>query len=248
MTPAEFVDALPSFEKLSATEKIKRFCWYLEVDQNQAAFSGTDVSRCFKEARCSPPSSISPFMASLCKRTPPFLLHNKAGYTLSREARRTFDRTLGQRQATVAADKLLRDLPAKLSSPIEKEYLEEALLCFTAGAFRAAILMTWNVAFSHLCNLIFDKHITAFNAQLATTFAKSPKKPVLKLDDFQDLKEFDVLQIARSSRLITNAEHHLLQEKLNKRNAAAHPSGIKIAPHTADAFIIDILENFILKY
>ena len=155
---------------------------------------------------------------------------------------------MGQRQATVAADKLLRDLPTKLTSPIEKEYLEEALLCFGAGAYRAAIVMTWNVALSHLCILIFDKHLAAFNTQLAATFTKSPKKPIAKLDDFQDLKEFKVLQVAKSSGIITNAVHHVLQEKLNRRNGAAHPSGIKIAAHTADAYIIDLVENFVLKY
>jgi hypothetical protein len=45
----------------------------------------------------------------------------------------------------------------------------------------------------------------------------------------------------------TNPGVKILDEKLGKRNSAAHPSGVKIGHLQADAFIDDLVRNVVLK-
>jgi hypothetical protein len=53
----------------------------------------------------------------------------------------------GERKITVEVTKMLTDLPAKVPDVAEREFLDEALICYRNGAFRAAVVMTWNLAF-----------------------------------------------------------------------------------------------------
>ena len=249
MTPTEFVASIAGFAKLKPVEQIKRFCWLVQQGSSAGTFSADDVWRCFTESKCSPPSAVAPFLASLSNRSQPFLLRRgSARYTLSRTAHDELDPALSKRDATVVVDKLLASLPSKLTSSSEREYLEEALKCFRCAAFRATVVMTWNVAFAHLCTLIFDKHLANFNVQLPKTFSKPAIGAIGKLDDFQVFRESDVLQVAKSAGIITNSVHNVLKQKLDRRNGAAHPSGIKITAHTAEEYIQDLMENFVLKY
>jgi hypothetical protein len=55
------------------------------------------------------------------------------------------------------------------------------------------------------------------------------------------------LQVCRSANIITNDLLKILREKLDKRNTAAHPSTVEIAPHTAEEYIIDLITNAVLK-
>lgn len=249
MTPTEFVASIPGFAKLKPVEQIKRFCWLAQQSRGTDTFSADDLWRFYTESKCSPPSAVAPFLASLSNRKEPFLLRRAQGkYTLSRLAHDQLDPVLGKREATIAVDKLLEGLPAKLTSSSEREYLEEALKCFRCGAFRATVVMTWNVAFAHLCALIFDKHITDFNAQLPRSYPKASVPSINKIDDLQVFKEFEVLQVAKSAGIITNSVHCILKQKLDRRNGAAHPSGVRITAHTAEEYIQDLVQNFVIRY
>lgn len=107
--------------------------------------------------------------------------------------------------------------------------------------------MTWNLAYDHLCNSVLSKHLTDFNAQLSTTYPKHRVKAIKNFDDFLDLKEFEMIQVCKSSRIISSNIHKILQEKLTRRNIAAHPSTVSITQLQAEDFISDLVENVILK-
>jgi hypothetical protein len=92
------------------------------------------------------------------------------------------------------------------------------------GAFRAAMVMAWNLAYSHLCDF------------------------VLKIDDFADeLKESEVIAICASARIITGDMQNVLNVGLRRRNTAAHPSRSHITQLQAEAHIEDLVQNFVLK-
>lgn len=247
MTPADFVDSIENFSKLSFSEQIKRFCWYLSK-RGTANFKGRDIARCFDEAHCPKPTSIGPFLSSLSKRKCPFLIRKNGSYCLSRSGRDQFDDSLGTRGATIAVLNLLNELPSKIPAECEKVYLEEALICFKHKAFRATIVMTWNLAYDHLCNIILNTHLLAFNAQLPKSFPKADISAVNVRDDFGALKESQVIQVAKSANIISNSVHKVLKEKLDRRNIAAHPSGIAISQLTAEEYVRDLIENVVLKY
>ncbi len=249
MTAMEFVESITGFSSLTYVEQIKRFCWHLSVQRQKIRFTGADVTSCFDDTSCPKPSSISPFLTSLASQKPPFLLRRSGSYELSRHAREQFDSVLGKRSTTIAVDKLLQDLPGKLAAEVDKIYLEEALTCFRHGAFRAAVVMTWNLAYDHLCAVILNKsqHLADFNVQLPKSFPKADILAIKSRDDFEVLKESQVLQVAKSANIISGSVHKILKEKLDRRNIAAHPSGVQISRLTAEDVILDLVQNVVFK-
>jgi hypothetical protein len=161
------------------------------------------------------------------------------------------DAAYGQSAVTAKVKDLLTDLVEKLPDLAERAYYKEALICYTHGSSRAAVIMTWNIAFSHLCDHVIAKRLTDFNAQWQTTFPgmhKSKPKTIVSMDDFNDkLKEADVLTICRDAGIITKNIYNIMHAALGKRNAAAHPSTVVIGQTQADAHIEDLIVNVVLK-
>jgi hypothetical protein len=248
MTASEFVNSIGNFGALSATEQIKRFGWFLAFHCGKANFTGADITKCFDQSKLPRPSSISPFLKSLAQQKPPFLRRRGHSYDLTRHAHDTFDSALGQRPSTIAVQDLLRALPEHLPVECERVYLEEALICFQNRALRAAIVMTWNLAYDHLCNVLLSKHLAAFNLQLPKSFPRAEISVVTNRDDFETLKESQVLQVAKSANLISGSVYKILKEKLDRRNIAAHPSGVSISQVGAEDFILDLVNNVVLKF
>ncbi len=170
---------------------------------------------------------------------------------MEKRVRDQLEEKYGRRDATIKADKLLTELPSKIPDETERAFLDEAIRCFRAGAFRSCIVMTWNLAYYDLCCYILRNHLARFNKQWPISFAKAHEKAriseVTRYDDFEELKESEVIQICKSANIISSGVNKVLKEKLDKRNMAAHPSTITFAPHTAEEFIIDIVTNAISK-
>lgn len=243
----EFARGLNNFSSWSHADKIELFAWYLHTHRQTADFTATDIKQCYEELHLALPSSIGPFINAMEKRKPKEVLRTGAGYRLERRVRDALDIKYGQRQAAIQVDKLLSDLPDRLPDLQEKEYLAETLICFRNQAYRAAVGMCWNLAFDHLCQFALRKHLAEFNAQLPKSFPKADILHVLTRDHFGELKESQVLQICKSANIISASLHKVLKEKLDRRNIAAHPSGIKISQLTAEDFITDLITNVVIK-
>lgn len=182
----------------------------------------------------------------MTSRKPKEALRTASGYKLEMRVRNGFDAKYSQRASAVHVDKLLSDLPSLVPDLVERTYLDEALICFRNKAFRAAIIMCWNLAYNHLCEFVLTKHLVAFNTQLSIQFPKHKLKAVSKKDDFSELKESDVLQVCRSAMITPNSLSKVLKEKLDRRNTAAHPSAVVISQLTAEEFIKDLIENAVV--
>jgi hypothetical protein len=89
--------------------------------------------------------------------------------------------------------------------------------------------------------------VSLFNAQLPRSFPKAEISTISKKEDFAELKESQVLQVAKSAGIVSSNVHKVLKEKLEKRNMAAHPSGIHFTQLTAEEFITDLVENAVVK-
>lgn len=242
----DHVRRVDRFNDLNYTDKIRFFAWYVQDVEGKEFFEQADITACFKTLGMERPSSLGPFMASLSTRTPPEFLRSRKGYQLEHRARQRLSDAYSARPATVDVHKLLADLPKKLSNPVEKAFLEETLLCFKVGAFRAAVVMCWNLAYEHLCDYVLASKLTEFNAQLRLAFPRAGQIAVR--DDFSDLKEAHVLQVCRGAGITAPSVHKLLDEKLSRRNAAAHPSGVVLTQVSAEEMIVDLVTNLMLKY
>jgi hypothetical protein len=248
MTLADLLTTVDGFGNWSHADKIKLFAWYLHTYESRTHFTAPQIASCYQRLNAAPPSSIAPFLAAMEKRKPKEALKDSAGYRLENRVREKLDLRFGQRSATVQVHKILTDLPAKIPATTERAYLEEALICFRHKAFRTSIVMCWNLAYDHLCEYVLAMHLAAFNSQFPKTYPKADFSPVVTRDHFGVLKESQVLQVCKSAGIVSDSIHKIPQEKLNRRNIAAHPSGVHISEATAEEFIKDLVENVVMKF
>jgi hypothetical protein len=131
----------------------------------------------------------------------------------------------------------------------ERAYYREALICYKHGSSRAAVVMTWNIAFSHLCDHVLAKRLADFNARWQQTYPGMHKKKtrtIATFDDFsEELKESEVLVICRDASIINKNIYNILHAALGKRNAAAHPNAVIIDSVQVDAFISELITNVV---
>jgi hypothetical protein len=113
-------------------------------------------------------------------------------------------------------------------------------------AFRAAIVMAWNLAYDHLLNWIIA------DPQRLSAFACVGQKlgaglVMAKREDFEEIKEQKVLDICSKAGLFSSHNTKtILDIQLKKRNMAAHPSLLAIDGPQADDTISSLVTNIVL--
>lgn len=246
----EFVTAVPNFAKLGHPDRILHFGWYFHRHRAKEHFEQADIRTLYKDLHM-PEPNLSEQFKRLIDRRPKVLLHDSKGYYLEHVARTKLDQKYGQHETTIALSKLLQDLPGKISDQAEQLFLSEAIACYHNRAFRAAIVMVWNVTYDHLLHWILKDggRLAAFQAHIVGRVG--PKKAatinVTKREDFEDLKEFDTLQICGTAGLFTSDNtKKILEIQLTKRNLAAHPSLLVIGAPEAEDTIASLINNVLL--
>lgn len=245
MTDLEhFVEPIADFYKRPAPFMVEVFAWYLHEVKLKERFSTADIGACFDEAHINRPGNIAAVIAKLVAKKPARVIRDTSGFRLHADARRQLGNLLPIRATSVKTTRVLNDLLAKVADPAQRAFLNETLVCFKNQAYRASIVMAWNLAFSEVLDRFLASHLTAFNAQVGS---HGFKHPITARVDFELLKESQVIAIARSAHIIGKETVKTLEEKLNKRNTAAHPSTVTVGAPTAEEVIFDLVENILLK-
>jgi hypothetical protein len=247
----DLVRRIPEYASWNHAEKIKFFAWFLHTHQNKERVTGSDVGRCYDALHEERPTGIQPFLHQMERKSPKEAIRDAAGFRLVKNVRDEFDAKYRQRRATVAVEKLLSELPGKIPDRAESEFLNEALTCFHNKAYRAAIVMTWNLTFFHLCHYVLNHKLADFNSEYPRRLPglyKKAKAPVIaSYDDFaSDLKESEVTEICRSANIISREQFNALDRQIGRRNSAAHPSTTVITVLQAEEFIHDLVTNVVL--
>jgi hypothetical protein len=247
----DFVSRVPEYSGWNHAEKIKFFTWFLHTFETKPFVNGSDVAVCYDTLHDEQPSSIAPFLSNMEKKTPKEAIKDSKGYSLVKKVRDEFDAAYLKRGTTVMVEKLLADLPGKIPDDAERVFLEEALTCFRNSAFRAAIVMTWNLTYFHMCQYVLKHKLAEFNAEYPIQFAANHKKakaPVIaKYEDFfADLQESDVIKICRAANILDKEQTKALGRQIDRRNTAAHPNMTVIKVFQAEEFIHDLIENVVL--
>jgi len=244
----DFVSQVPGFANFSHPDKIKLLGWYLQTYASRERFDVEAIRDCYRRLDYDIPN-LSRDLSRLIERTPPELLKDAGGYRLEARVRAALDAKYGEAQTTIAVNRLLSDLPAKVPGIDERVFLQEVVSCFRAKAFRASIVMAWNLAFDHLLNWILSdaSRLAAFNARISVRYPKKTGLIIKSYDDFEDLKESEVIEILNSSGLVGGGVIKVLNKELPRRNLAAHPSGVVILQSQAEDAITDLVNNVVLK-
>jgi hypothetical protein len=243
-------DGISGFAGWGHAEKIRFFAWFLLAIKNKPIFATADISACYDGFGYERPN-ISQFLKDMAERKPAVLLRRGQGFVMEGKTRAEYDKYLPARDATVKVDKLLSDLPGKIPDAAERDFLSEALICFRNKAFRAAIVMSWNLTYFHLCHYVITHKLAQFNAEYPKRHPgihKKAKAPVIgKIEDFaSDLKESEMIEICRSANIITREQFNALDRQIGRRNSSAHPSPTVITYLQAEEFIHDLVENVVL--
>jgi hypothetical protein len=247
----QLVKSIDGFDSWSHAEKIRFFAWFIHSKKDQDRFDPSALRHCYEEIDIEKPSNINPYIATLEKKKPKDILRDSRGLYLPRHVKDDFEQRYGQRKSTMQITKLLSELPQKVPDLAQRTFLDEALTCFRYEAFRAAMVMAWNLAYHHLCDFVLKNKRTDFNQRWPINYPgmhKNGQKEIAKMEDFADeLKESEVIAICASARIITGDMQKVLNVGLQRRNTAAHPSGTTITPLQAEAHIEDLVLNFVLK-
>ncbi len=245
MKLAEFAAMVPGFDALAPRDMICHLAWYLHVRGGKETFVTQDIGQCYKELDLVAPN-VSQYLGRLSQEKPPTILRNKSGFRLARLIRIELDKKYALNPTTIAVSKILTDLMAQVPNLAERAFLQEALKCYTVEAFRSAIVMAWNLAYDHLMRWILadPKRLNAFNSALAKRFPK--KGQFSKSEDFEDIKEFDMVELCGTAGLLGSNTVKILKEKLTRRNIAAHPSNVVVTEHQTNDVITDLVNNVVL--
>jgi hypothetical protein len=244
----ELVDQVEGFNKLSPRETIRLFSWWLHVHGGRETIDNDALRKCYDELHMSAPN-VAMYTGRMASQfEPPDLVKSKTGFKLTRELRQELDKKYGVHPSVIQVSNLLAELPSKLPDLAKKTFLVEALKCYRAEAYRACIVMVWNLAYNHLLNWILSDpaRLAVFNATIVKRNSKKATLSVAKYDDFEDLKEREVVDICNIANLINSSVYKILAGKLDRRNIAAHPSNVVVVQSQADDTITDLVNNVVL--
>lgn len=247
MQLTELVEQVSGFDGAVPREKIKLFAWWLHAHEGKELFGPADIRECYDKLHIDEPPALATYLTRMADAKD--LLKEKGLFKLARSVRADLDKKYGVHHSVVAVNKILTDLPVQVPNVAERAFLNEALKCYRIEAYRSCIVMTWNLAYSHLLDWILTgpKGLAAFNAAISKRYPKMTNLQVSKYDDFLDeLKESQVVEICNTAGLINSNIYKILKEKLDKRNIAAHPSSVVVVQSQADDVVTDLVNNVVL--
>jgi hypothetical protein len=249
MMLSEFVAQIPDFSKQRHAEKIKIFGWFIHAKEEKAVFRVADIRRCYDELHLDAPANVASSVQALAEKRPPELLATGSEYRLHANVRSQLDAKFSSSVTTIVVEKALAGLPGRIANESERLFLEETLICYRHRAFRATIVMAWNLAYDHLARWIMADaaRLATFNAGIAKRNAKKAYVTIAARDDFEELKEDETVDIAAALTGITSGMKRILKEKLGRRNSYAHPSTLEIGQSAVDDMIVDLVTNVVLK-
>jgi len=210
----------PDFSSWEHVDKIRFFCWHLQSNCGFAAVRPADVARCYERLDLAPPSSIAPFFDLVMRRHPAEMTRVKEGCRLEARVLEELDIAYGA-DPTLTADGL-ESMVERVDDPRRLKYLEEALVCFRAGAYRASVAMVWNLAIDVLSGQVSGAALEAST-------------------------ERQMIQVCKRAGILTTIEATRLAGLLDRRDAAVRPSST-ITALVADDLIRAAVEDVVLRF
>lgn len=235
------------FLHFSQADQVRALAWYLHEAKQRERVVTADIRECFQELHLDPPN-VSRYLSYLSEGKGRAFIRDKKGFRLEGKTRARLAENYGDEVETITVRKMLSDAVQVISDEQQRIFADEALRCYSVKAFRAAIVMAWNLAYDHLCRWIHAdaERLDNFKQSYAIKCPKS-KVDFSKFVSFSDETEYNVVETAQHARLVTKNIGEMLKEKLKRRNAAAHPSSIVITQAQAEDVITDLLSNIIEK-
>jgi hypothetical protein len=130
---------------------------------------------------------------------------------------------------------------------LTRSFVMEAIHCFEAKQYRAAVVFSWAGAVALLHSYVFSKRLDEFNTE---ALRRDSKWRIAKQqDDLGRMKERDFLDVCESTGLIGKTMRQILQnECLTLRNACGHPNSLVIGENSVAAHIEKLIKNVFMRF
>jgi hypothetical protein len=132
----------------------------------------------------------------------------------------------------------LRGLAHRVSDEAGREYVDEAIECLEAGARRAAVVFLWSGAVATIREAVWGQGVQAIETALQH---HNPKARFKKKNDFDHVKDADLLQVAQDLSLYDKSQKRHLGDALALRNDCGHPVKYKPGQRKVESFIEDVV-------
>lgn len=167
---------------------------------------------------------------------------------------RTLYSELSELRAIAVDSRLVSQELRKLSTDthltdIQSALLQETITCIECGAYRAGVVMGWNLAYDYIRQWIFDGHLTEFNAELTTRYLRKNGTAcydaIMNYDDFctGNPDERTVIDTCHFASLIGERLRDNLRYYLRRRNNYAHPTFTSPSAEQSNGYIKDLLDT-----
>ncbi|MCY1717974.1 hypothetical protein OVA26_13605 [Microbacterium sp. SL62] len=132
----------------------------------------------------------------------------------------------------------LRKVALAVTDPDVRAYVEEAILCLSVNALRAAIVFIWVGAVR-----VLQERVWLHGASIVERAAQKyyQKVKIAKFDDLATVKETTLLDIARDLGELDKAQWTILGQCLHTRNQCGHPNKYNPGAAKAKSHIEDIV-------
>lgn len=136
----------------------------------------------------------------------------------------------------------LRGHADSISDPLTKSFVMEAIHCFEAKQYRAAVVFSWAGAVALLHQRVFSTKLAEFNAEASRRDSKW--RVAKQQDDLGRMKEHDFLDVCEAIGILGKNVKQILQNNcLALRNACGHPNSASIAENSVAAHIEKLVKN-----
>ena len=177
-----------------------------------------------------------------------FAVRVHSGWTLSKQGIQHVQQIAGPLMSSPipkAASALRTQLP-NIADNHTRAFVEEAIACFEAHQYRAAVVLSWVGAMSVLHNHIVTTALTPFNAEASRR--DSHWKAAKTTDDLGLMKEDTFLDVLQAISVLGKNVKNELKKALGLRNGCGHPNTLKLAEHKVAAHIEDLVLNVFIPF
>lgn len=134
----------------------------------------------------------------------------------------------------------MEELLERIASAEVKSFMREALACYSAGAYRACIVLSFIAVFEDLRAKV--RAAAPLNAD-----AKVISTAIETLAAGQKPFETDLVNRMKSKKLLTELQAQQLIQIIDRRNKAAHPSGHHASAEEARFVFFEAINEFLSK-
>ncbi len=218
--------------------------YWFEVYSDQPAMTAAQVKVAFSQARLTGSAKVNvPDVLSRAGANVDVVGNTERGvklWSLTETGRKVVRELYGLPDHEPEIQHSVNDLnkvAVKAADQDVKEFLDEAILCVSVGALRAAIVFVWVAAIAEIKTRVWAAGAKKVNASALTR--NQNHKSLTKRDDLLKLTESEILQIAQDVGVLDKAQHTILKQALDTRNQCGHPNkyrpGVaKVKSHVED--------------